>query len=174
MIRSAVLWGSVAPDLPLYGLGVVGAAYFHYALGWEIGPTMDHMWGTLFFEDPGWIALHNVLHAPIVLLALAAIARVMKASRARLSAWLHWFAMACLLHTTIDILTHHDDGPILFWPVNWSFRVYTPVSYWDPAHYGREFFIFELALDLVLIAYLIAPWLRARLRRSRPDPGGAA
>ena len=57
--------------------------------------------------------------------------------------------MACLLHSFVDIVTHHDDGPVLFWPLNWHFRFPSPISYWDNAHFGRQVGIFEWILGPV-------------------------
>jgi hypothetical protein len=54
----------------------------------------------------------------------------------------------------IDILTHVNDGPLLFFPFDWTVRFHSPVSYWDSAHYGREFGVCALALDLVCLGYL--------------------
>ncbi len=48
--------------------------------------------------------------------------------------------ISCLLHSMIDVATHFDDGPVLFWPLDWSTRFASPVSYWDDDHYGRDDF----------------------------------
>jgi len=40
---------------------------------------------------------------------------------------------------------HHDDGHRHFFPLSdWRFE--SPVSYWDPAHYGHIFLWIELLL----------------------------
>lgn len=165
--RSAVLWGAVAPDLPLYLLSVGGFVYYRLILGWDAGRAFSHMFDTLFFTDPAWMALHNLLHAPLVLaagIALTAGARQTPGPRR----WLFWFFVSCAVHTTIDILCHVDDGPLLLFPFEWSLRFRAPVSYWDPRYYGREFALFEGALNLLLLAYLIGPalvaWITRRLR----------
>jgi hypothetical protein len=73
--------------------------------------------------------------------------------------------VGCLVHTAVDIPCHVDDGPLLFFPFNWNIRYHSPVSYWDPRHYGTQFAIFELSLDLVLLLYLFVPLLRRRLSK---------
>jgi hypothetical protein len=83
--------------------------------------------------------------------------------------WWFWFAAGCLIHTALDIPTHQNDGPLLFFPLEWSVRFQSPLSYWDPRFFGREFAVVELLLDLVLLVYLFGPRLWRRLRR-----GGAA
>lgn len=69
--------------------------------------------------------------------------------------WLFWFFVACLLHTGVDILTHVDDGPKLFFPLDWTTRFHSPVSYWDYRYYGREFRVFEQAINATLLVYLL-------------------
>lgn len=59
--------------------------------------------------------------------------------------------------------------PDLF-PFEWSVRFQSPVSYWDPRFFGREFTVFELLLDLVLLLYLFGPGLWRRLRRGAVAP----
>ena len=79
--------------------------------------------------------------------------------------WLFWFFAACFVHSVIDILTHAMDGPLILFPFNWSLRFQSPVSYWDPAHYGTQFTIFELTLDVALLVYLLLPPARRLLSR---------
>ena len=73
----------------------------------------------------------------------------------RASRWWRWFFISCLCHSLVDIVTHFDDGPVLFFPFDFSYRFSSPVSYWDPAHYGRQFMVFEVVLDLVLLVWLV-------------------
>ena len=172
MVRSAVYLGSVAPDIPLYLLSFGGIFYFRTIEGWSTGEAARHVFDTLYFEDPGWIASHNFLHSLVVLTAGLFLCRAVQARRPKLSEWLRWFLLACLLHTIVDIGTHGDDGPILFWPISWTFRIYSPISYWDANYYGREFFVFETIFDLALTAYLVVPWLRRRMARRNALNGG--
>lgn len=161
----AALWGGLAPDLPLYLLSFGGFAYYRWGLGWETERVFRYMYDTLFFSDPFWIASHNLLHAPLVLLAGIALTWGARHDSGGWRRWLLWFFLGCLVHTTIDITCHVDDGPLLLFPFNWALRFQSPVSYWDDRHYGREFALFELALDLALLAYLIIPALRRRWGR---------
>ena len=120
--------------------------------------TGRHLFKNLFYNDPFWIICHNFLHSPTMLLML--IGGTLVAGRvwpawARASRWLRWFFISCLGHTLVDIVTHYDDGPLLFFPFNFTYRFQSPVSYWDPAHFGREFTVFEIVLDLALLAWLV-------------------
>lgn len=170
---SAILWGAVAPDLALYVLTFSGVFWFGYVKQWPATKVGRHLFQDLFFHDPVWISLHNVLHSPTVLLvALCSLwlhRRFAGKSNAsdnvpaeRPRYWWTWFFGSCLVHTLVDIPVHHDDGPLIFWPFNWTYRFASPVSYWDPQHFGRETMIFEATLFFALLVHLIwiAPWWR--------------
>ena len=166
---SAFLLGSVAPDIALYLLSLGGALHFRYLLGWSAEATWRHLFDTLYFHNPFWIAAHNLLHSPTVLIiALVLLWRAQGLWEAP-RRWLRWFLAACLLHSIVDVLTHVDDGPLLLFPFEWTIRFESPVSYWDSRHYGTQFAVFELTLDVLLIAYLCLPplWRLARARLVR-------
>lgn len=165
--RSAAFLGSVMPDLPLYTLFVLGVLWFRTVQGMEIEAVWERMWsaGGLYFNNPWWKGLHSFFHAPLVILVGLALARLARNSYPEITRWLVWFWVACAFHSLIDVSTHHDDGPLLFWPFNWEYRFSSPVSYWDPAHYGRPFAAFEWTLALVLTGYLVVPWLKERLAK---------
>jgi hypothetical protein len=163
----AFLLGSVAPDIPLYLLSIGSAFYYRFIVGLSVERTFRHMYDTMYFENPGWIAGHNLLHAPALLLIALAVLRPYRRHLRGWQRWVFWFLVACLFHSAVDIATHVDDGPVMFFPFNWTMRFHSPVSYWDRRYYGAQFALFELALDLVLLVYLlggrILRWIRRRL-----------
>lgn len=153
--RTAFLLGSVAPDIPLWLLSTGGIIYYHLILGWSTQAAFHLMFDTLYFHNPFWLACHNLLHAPILLFLGIAVAWKKRRNIGSPSRFLFWFLLACLFHSCVDILTHADDGPLVFFPLNWTTRFHSPVSYWDPRHYGREFSRFETILDSLLVLYLL-------------------
>ena len=169
----AVVWGSLAPDMMLYLLSVGAIVYYRFMSGWSMERATDYVFDTLFFQNPWWIALHNFFQAPFVLLTIIAISALMlyahrerrETTGYRVALWILVFSLSASLHTIIDILTHHDDGPLLLFPFSSTVRFRSPVSYWDPRHYGRIFAIGEGLLDLGLVGYLI--YLRVIRRRLR-------
>lgn len=167
IIKSAFLIGSVAPDIPLYLLTLGGFIYYRYIRGWDIRATFEYMFDTLFFTDPFWMATHNVLHAPTMLLILLAALWTFRQRSDSPGRWWFWFVVGCLFHTSLDIPTHVNDGPLLFFPFEWTIRYVSPVSYWDDRYFGREFTLFETTLNIVLLGYLFGPSLWQRLRRGR-------
>ena len=167
---SAVLIGSVAPDIPLYCLSLGGAAYYGWWKGMPAGEAARLMFDRLFFHNPWWISLHNVLHSPLMIVALLGAIYAFAGKEQFLGVgtwpgWLSWFLVSCLCHTLLDIPVHHNDGPLLLWPLNWQWRFNSPVSYWHPAYYGVQCMIVEAILLVTLTARLLWPkvsgWLIA-------------
>jgi len=155
ILTSAFLLGSVAPDLPLWFLSIGSIIYYHFALGLNIASTSHYIFEDLYFHNPFWISAHNTLHSPVLLfigLGLVWRRRRYIGSRHR---WLFWFLVACLFHTTVDIFTHANDGPLLLFPLDWTVRFHSAISYWDTHYHGQEFRQFERTLDAVLLIYLV-------------------
>ena len=155
---SAVLLGSIAPDVPLFFLSIGGAAWFSWVEKMQPREIAKHMYKDLFYNDPIWISLHNVLHSPTVLITALAVLFFIRGRENVLKSWWTWFFGSCLLHTLVDIPVHHDDGPLIFWPLNWSYRFASPLSYWDRNHYASIVIPFEITLAIVLLARIV--WQR--------------
>lgn len=152
--KGAFLLGAVAPDLPLWIISLISMLYYHLILGWKTSEAFRFIFRELYFHNPIWIISHNFLHAPVLLLIGFTWVWSTRRHPDFPSRWLLWFLLACLLHTLVDIFTHANDGPLIFFPLEWTIRFQSPVSYWDPRHYGQEFGLFELALDSGLLIYL--------------------
>lgn len=166
----AFLLGGLMPDVPLTLISIGSLVYYRYYLAApDVGERMRYGFDYQFFNDPLWIIPHNFLHAPVILLLFMAVLwpfrqRIDSVGRA----WF-WFCAGCLVHTALDIPTHVNDGPLLLFPFNWTTRFYSPISYWDANYYGRQFAVFELVLDVLLLVYLFLPALRRRIARRRAN-----
>lgn len=166
----ALLFGSLMPDVPLFGLTL---GYFAYRYWIEPRLPGEHIFGPryddLYFHHPLWITGHNLFHAPF-LIALMLVAGFYLGLRQQ-KKWgvaLFWFAVACGFHSLVDIFTHHDDGPLLFFPFNWHYRFSAPISYWDSRYGGRIFAPLEHLLDLAILVYFAVAWaLRRKLLKGR-------
>lgn len=157
---SAVWLGSVAPDISLYAFTFGAFFYYTQFKDWESRETFYYIFDYLYFNDPVWILFHNLLHAPISVGILYGFNHFFRSVYPKLSMWIRWFLMTCMLHAAVDIVTHFDDGPLILFPFEWSVRFYSPISYWDPQHFGREFSYVEMGLNIMLILYLLQPVLR--------------
>ena len=161
---TAFVAGGIVPDLPLFALSGLGLLYYPLAGGTPTGEsTPTYIFETLYFTDPLWIAGHNLFHAPLILLPLGLVGYWAMQRGRGWGTLLLWFALGAGLHSVIDIFTHANDGPVLFFPLNWTYRFNSPISYWDPAHYGLIFAPLEHLLDVVLIFVLVKAW-RGRRR----------
>lgn len=165
--QSACLLGAVLPDIPLTVLWIVAYLYERYARGNVTIRLMDPMFDQLYFSHPFWISAYNLLHAPLIVITamfLLRHSRMLPHSRGN---WWFWCMAGCLVHTMLDIPTHSMDGPLLLFPLEWSIRFHSPISYWDPNYHGRTFRIFEGLLNVILLLYLLGPVIQGwRQRRS--------
>ena len=150
----AFLIGSVLPDIPFTLLTLIySAIYPLYGTIPDGVSTMEYLHFELFFTDPIWIISHNFFHSLIIGSGLLSLGYVKRDTRWGFA--LLWLAIGVLLHTVIDIFTHHSDGPLFLFPLNWTYRFASPVSYWETAYSGNQFRIFEYLLDSVFVVYLL-------------------
>lgn len=160
----AFLLGSVLPDVPLAllaaGYKLVqkrrAAAAPPEAAADRFGIGCDE----LFQNDPLWISSYNLFHAPLLIAPLLLVGVWGERRNATWGRPLRWLALGLALHSAVDIPTHHDDGPLLFFPVNWRYRWRSPVSYWDRAHGGRAFTVLEVGADALIASALAGQGVR--------------
>lgn len=170
--RRLFVLGGAAPDLGLFLLTGLAAVYYPAVRGLSLAETFDLVFDELFYEAPSFVVAHNLLHAPLVLVALLVLGRWLRlrTTRARLGGALQAFALGCAVHTAVDIPVHHDDGPLLLFPVEWSLRFASPVSYYDPDNYGAVVAPIDLTTTVVGLAAIVTTLLwRRRGRRSGRD-----
>ena len=139
--------GGLLPDLPM--LIIVG---FLRATGHDF----EEIFGRLYWS--GWWQICNAIGHNIILwtalLALALYAKhrqtLISLSNANL---VLAFSAAALLHSWVDFFVHREDAHMHFWPLtNWKFV--SPVSYYDSAHFGGPFSLFEAAIGIFMAVSL--------------------
>jgi membrane-bound metal-dependent hydrolase YbcI (DUF457 family) len=170
---TGALLGSIMPDMPLFALtfGYWGyRALFDPMLPGE--SPFGAQYDALYFGNPFWIMAHNFFHAPLMVALFAALGYYGMRSEKRWGPLLFWFALACGLHSLVDIITHHNDGPLLFFPFDWQLRLITPISYWDARHYGGIVSPLEHLFNLGIITYFFVAWIRRKLDKDRQMNGG--
>lgn len=166
LAKSAFLWGSVAPDIPLGLLTIGYYVYTRYGLALPVSGMKPGAFNDQYFNNPLWIAGHNFLHSPTALLIYAALLWRYRDKPNTSGHWWLSFVFGCMVHSAVDILTHFNDGPVLFFPFDWHTRLHSPISYWDKAHFASQFIYFEIGLNVVLLGYLFLPKLLAYLKES--------
>ncbi len=144
-----ILVGALLPDAPI-------VAFYAYQKLWQ-GQPEEWIWSQGYFE-PAWQAFFDLPNSlPLILLGLGIAA-------AFRSPWLVMLPASMALHVAGDLPLHHDDGHRHFFPLSdWRFE--SPVSYWDPSHYGQ--FFAPLESVLVIVGGLIL----FRRYESRPAKG---
>ncbi|MEM6527659.1 MAG: metal-dependent hydrolase [Chloroflexota bacterium] len=154
----ALVLGSLMPDVPL----TILTFNYWYNIRGELGAgaSPEQLFGerydALYFSDPVWVTGHSLMHAPLMIALWMLIGWFFGFRQGKKwGQWVFWFAVGNALHSLLDIPTHAGDGPLLLFPFDWSLRYDSPVSYWDPAYYGRIFAPLEHLLDLLLIGYLV-------------------
>ena len=140
----AVLLGGVAPDLAIILVFSLLAVFVH---PFDDALALFRSW----YETSPWlIGLHNLLHSPVSLLGLLLLSFLAGAYQKQFE----WFLAGAFVHTFIDIYTHVDDGPLVFWPFNSEYRFQSLLSHWHPDYYGREMLIAECLL-LAAVAFVL-------------------
>lgn len=165
---TALLIGSVLPDIPFTLLTIGGEIWFRWFAPLPVTgvSVMEYLHFDLFFRDPLWIISHNAFHSLIIDGLLAAIGYwVWRTRKTRWSLAFFWLGISMVAHTIIDIFTHSSDGPLFLLPLNWTYRFTSPVSYWEASNYGVYVVAFEWLLDAAIIAYFFFTWRRARIKK---------
>jgi len=166
----ALLIGSVLPDIPFTLLTIAGEGWFRWFAPLPVADVsvMEYLHFDLFFRDPLWIIGHNMFHSLIIDGVLAVTGYLLW--RMREMQWalaLCWLGISMTVHTIIDIFTHSSDGPLFLFPLNWTYRFPSPVSYWEASNFGLYFVAFEWLLDIAIIGYFTVMWRRTGIFRKR-------
>jgi membrane-bound metal-dependent hydrolase YbcI (DUF457 family) len=143
---TASMVGAVLPDLPAY----VATAYY-----WNSPDSIPgkDLLGAIYLTGPfgrTGVLFHSAVLAGL-LLAPYWLLELWKWDRHKISLW---FLIGWAGHTLVDFLTHSNDARPLFWPISdWKWA--SPISYYNPLHYGREFFLAEHGAILLIILLLL-------------------
>jgi hypothetical protein len=125
--------GGIAPDVPM--LAIVAALKLS-------GMPARRIFDEMYWEN--WWQITNAIgHSFLLWGALLALAFM--------RSWplIVAFAASGLTHAAVDFLVHREDAHMQFWPLTrWKFV--SPVSYWEPEHFGRYFGTFEAGLGLLM------------------------
>lgn len=131
------LIGAILPDAPMF--------LFYAVEKFVLGSSERDIWNTRYFTD-GWQDFFDLFNSvPIVLIGMFLAWKWGSTSLMILFA-------SMLLHIAADFPLHHDDGHRHFWPLS-DWRYESPVSYWDPNHFGRPAAMMEVALFVACYAW---------------------
>ncbi len=74
-----------------------------------------------------------------------------------------FFALAALIHMASDFPVHAEDAHKHFWPIS-DWRFYSPFSYWDIRHFGRNVGLVETLLGIGLVTLLLRRFTKRSTR----------
>ena len=134
----AIIAGAVIPDL---------AIILFYAWHLLLGTSETQIWSVEYYRPlwQAWIDSFNSI--PLLVIAIAIF------SKLRHPLLLAAF-ISMLLHTLGGLPLHHDDAHRHFFPFS-DWRFSSPVSYWNPAHYGHWASLAEICAVGAASSYLI-------------------
>jgi hypothetical protein len=135
----AVTLGAILPDTPAY--------IFFLVQGVLLQTPHTELWDILYF-DSAWTPFITLSHSFILWPILAVLAFTFK------KRFIAWLAASAVLHIIMDFFVHSSDAYAHFWPLsNWKFE--SPLSYWNPAHYGNIVGTLDTVIVLLLLVYLL-------------------
>ena len=163
--RSAFLFGSILPDLPL----IVTTIIFIIVDKIRHINLLDKLFKDWYFHNIWVKAEHNLFHSQVTLNCML-LGTYLLSRRYRCiappSCWFFWTLCSAWFHATCDIPVHHDDGPLIFFPFSTEYRFRSPLSYWDPNFHGHEFAICEHIVDVLIILWQCWKCFTTRRRRA--------
>jgi len=147
--------GGIIPDAAIFVL---------YAIEKFRGTPERTIWREVYYS-PFWqdvVAWGNSIPLWLVLLVIG-VRMAASADFKMAGGLLIVFAGSCLAHMACDFPLHVDDAHRHLFPISsWRFR--SPVSYWDPNHFGVQAAICEAILGVGLSAWM---WIRFKSNFAR-------
>ena len=125
--------GALMPDLPMFGF------YIYQRV--VLAAPEALIWSDTYFQ-PTWRLFFDLFNSLPILGLAALISWHTRAFRSLA------FVSSMILHCLTDLPLHHDDAHAHFLPIS-SWRFESPISYWDPHHFGRLFGAIEIVLVFV-------------------------
>ncbi len=148
-LRRYMLLGALIPDLPMFVFFTVETFGFRH--------SQQQIWSERYFILQ-WQYLFDIFNAMPLILIVLGIGYWLKSDAVVFCCW------SILLHCAVDFFLHHDDAHRHFFPFS-QFRFSSPISYWDPSHYGRIASLVEIAATVLASIFLFFR-LHSRITRS--------
>lgn len=173
-LKTAVIIGAVAPDLPVAVVWSWLATAVTLHDGRFHQPAIQVEMDKVYFADSWLVMLHSLLHSPVSLAGLA----LLICMAGRRSRPLRRLGLALLLgtltHSLSDIVSHVTDGPLILWPLEDTLRLRGPFSHWDPAFGGVWVSALEALAGAAFCLTRLYKWARRRLETRSGDHGSEA
>jgi len=110
------------------------------------GRSESEIWSKLYFQE-NWQLFFDIFNSIPLMLFLLGVSYFFGFR------WGVLLSASALLHIGCDLPLHHDDAHRHLLPFS-DWRFVSPVSYWDPKHYGAVFIWLELTFALGSCIYV--------------------
>jgi hypothetical protein len=135
--------GGVTPDVPM--LFIVSTLM-------ASGVPANRIFEELYWQD--WWQICNAIGHSFLLWSTLLVFGLVMRSKSDRWALLSIYSASALLHSFVDFLVHREDAHMSFWPLM-RYKFISPISYYDRAHYGGPFSLFEAALGVLMVLVLM-------------------
>ena len=136
--------GGALPDLPMLSIVLFLKANGH---------SNSEIFEQMYWQD-WWQITNAIAHSFFLWGGLLLTALLMRQSQNEFWSLANVFAAAGFLHCCVDFWVHREDAHMHFWPLT-RYKFMSPVSYYDPVHYGQYCSLFEAALGLFMCVGLM-------------------
>jgi hypothetical protein len=160
MLMGALLFGRKIPKLAWAGVagGLIPDVPMIAIVGYlrATGHEFQEIFGKLYWEH-WWQVANAIGHNFLLWFIVCTLGFWMTKSQVPTQVERGKLAFAlsasAIVHSFVDLLCHRNDGHMHFWPLT-EWRFVSPISYWDNAHYGTQFGLFEATLGLAMALIL--------------------
>ncbi|PSB05248.1 hypothetical protein [Merismopedia glauca] len=145
----AIVIGAILPDIPIF--------IFYFVSKFISKLPEKTIWTEAYYQ-PLWQDLIATFHSfPLALIAWG-IARYQGWKLAEI------ICLSLVWHSLLDIPVHSEDAHRHFFPFS-NYRFISPISYWNPRHYGNIVSPIERLIVLVASFYVF-PWVSSYVGKS--------
>jgi len=129
----AIVIGGILPDIPIF--------IFYFWVKFIARLPEAKIWSEAYYQ-PLIQNLVAIFHSiPLAIIGLL------------ISYYFGWqilqvICISLVLHSLLDLPVHNDDAHRHFFPFS-NYRFISPISYWDPKHYGSIVALIEILLVLL-------------------------
>ena len=134
---TAVTVGAILPDATMF---------LFYGFEKSIGASERLIWSELYFLDH-WQYTFDLFNSIPIALTIFAVSLWLRCR------WAQLLALSATLHMLCDLPLHHDDGHRHFLPLS-HIRFASPISYWDPKHFGWIVAPLEFVFSIGALIYV--------------------
>ena len=144
----AAIIGGFLPDTPTYILFFVQT--------FVMGTSQQELWSSVYF-DSAWTPVITLSHSFLLWPAVIILGYLLQKH------FMMWLGAGSFFHSFMDFFVHNDDAYRHFWPLSdWKFE--SPISYWDPEHYGSLVSGADTVIVMLLLLFIMKKMTTKRMR----------